>query len=171
VHDRAAGAVAFGYFARGGARAIVVVRSTTSGDAGLWYFSDVASCDPSEFGPDVELGVEIGMWHDAAGNNIPTTTVHEIADCYDGTKLTVEGRLFVWDPSMGFNDIYDPALLDATFTRDAELPPDAIDTGYTSGDRRLFVSADGTAAFIVRVDGIQRWPHVTNDSYERTDCN
>jgi hypothetical protein len=171
VHDRATGAVAFGYFVRGGARAIAVVRSTTSDADGLWYFADVASCDPSEFGPDVELGVEIGMWRDPTGNVVPTTTVHEIADCYDGTKLTVDGRLFVWDPNLGINDIYDPARLDATFADDAELPPGAIDTGYTSGERRLFVSGDGAAAFMVRVDGIQRWPHVTGDSYERTDCN
>ncbi|HET9456573.1 MAG TPA: hypothetical protein VFO78_04480 [Candidatus Limnocylindrales bacterium] len=159
------------YAWRGSARAVVIVRSATPDGSGPWYVDDVASCDPSEMGPDVEPGVEVDVWRDPSGRRLEPAFVSELADCYDGTKLIVNGRLFVWDPNLGRNHTYDPSRLESTFADDVELPQDATDTGYSGSGRHLYLAPDGTAAYVVRPHSVQRWPHVIGDDYQRTDCN
>lgn len=137
-------------------------------DGQSWSLWQVAACDPVEFDPAAPLSFELEFWTDVAGNRLPTTSVSDRADCYGGTRLRVAGRLFVADPR---GSAYDPTRLHGTYGRLDDLPPDAVDTGYRSGDRRLFLAADELAAFVVTPTGVERWPRVRGDEYDRTDCN
>lgn len=166
---RTSEAVVYAHHARGSARAIVIIRSAAIDRRTVWFVDDLASCDPTEFGPDAAPGIRITGWLDAAGEPVPSTTVGEVADCYFGTRLTVDGWLFVWSPVP--DTTYDPTTLDAAIGLVDALPGDAVDTGYRSDGRELHLAADGAAAFVVLPDGIQRWAHVKGDEYQRTDCN
>ncbi|HEX5015333.1 MAG TPA: hypothetical protein VFV72_14380 [Candidatus Limnocylindrales bacterium] len=163
-------AAAFAYGRLGSPRAIVRLRNVGTADLGGWYIDDVAGCDPSEWGEDAHVPVKLTIWTDAGGASVPTTAVEEIEDCYNATKLTVNGRLFVWDPMLNAGS-YDPAQLEATFSATDALPAAAIDTGFHAGDRRLYLAVDGTAAFTVTGSTVNRWPHVKGDEYQRIDCN
>jgi hypothetical protein len=169
--DETADASVYAYGYGGASRAVVILRRDSGVDPRSWWVADVASCDPSELGPDFPRDADVGIWRDATGALVPSSKLSERADCYRGTKLTLDGRLFVWDPNLGRDGIYDPAQLDESIAVLAEIPAGAVDTGLIGGNRHLYLAADGTAAFMVRSDGVQRWPHVKGDSYERTDCN
>jgi hypothetical protein len=164
-------AVAFAYHYRGGARAVAVIRSEASAVAIVWYIESVAVCDASEFGPDAKAAVHSDGWIDATGAAVPTTTLEEIPDCYFGWKLTLDGRLFVWAPINADFEAFSPEWLEAEIDMLPALPDGAIDTGYRSNGRQLFLAPDGKAAFVVLLDGVQRWAHVIGDDYQRTDCN
>ena len=114
---------------------------------------------------------EVRVWTDRNGAIVPTSVVGERADCYQGTRLAVEGRLYVWDPHDGYYLAYDPSTLEGTFETLVTLPAGAIDTGYREGARRLYLADDGSAAYVATDDGVQRWPHVLGDIVSRTDCN
>jgi hypothetical protein len=171
LFDSTADAAAYTFGYRGAVRAVVIARSDAPDGTGIWRITDVAACEPSEYGVGLPIGAEFGGWRDATGSIVSGDVVSERQDCYDGIQLRVEGRLFVWDPELGAGSIYDPAQLESTFSADAGLPADAVDTGYTSGGRRLHLAADGKAAFLVSRDGSMQWPHVRGDEYQRTDCN
>jgi len=159
------------YTSNGAIRAVVVTRSDTADGSGSWRVTSVAACEPSELGPDLPVGAVAGIWRDATGAVVASDVVSETADCYHGRRLLVGGRLFVWDPNFGPNQSYDPAQLDATIGADAHLPSDAVDTGYTSSGRHLYLAGNGSAAYLVRADGTEQWAHVKGDDYGRTDCN
>jgi hypothetical protein len=165
------GAAAYTYGYRGAVRAVVVARADHEDGTGSWRVTDVATCEPAEFGRGLPTGAEFGAWRDSAGSVVSTEAVSERQDCFEGIRLRVDGRLFVWDPEVGATMNYHPAQLDSTFSADAALPADAVDTGYTSAGRRLHLAADGTAAYLVSRQGITRWPHVKGDEYLRIDCN
>ena len=161
---------AYAYSHRGSSRAVVRLHKRDAGAGDLWYVDDIAGCDPSEWGPDAELPLTVTIWTDAAGRPVPTTAVEMIDDCYNATKLTVAGRLYVWDPLLDQGN-YDLGQLDATFSATDPLPEDAVDTGYRSGSLGLYIAADGSAAYVVGADHVERWPHVKGDDYQRIDCN
>jgi len=162
---------AYTYTADGAVRAAVVLRSDATDGFGPWRVNSVAACEPGELGPDLMAGATAGIWRDANGAVVPSTAVSETADCYFSRQLRVDGRLFVWDPFFGPSQNFDPAQLDSAIGRINALPGGARDTGYESSGRRLFVAGDGTAAYLVRDDGIEQWAHVKGDEYQRTDCN
>jgi hypothetical protein len=164
-------AVLFAYDVGGRTRAAIVVSRLPNLVATPWIVSSVASCDPSEFDPATPLGVRITIWTDEAGNRVPTTILREQADCYDGTQLTVRGRLFVWDPNNGEFGAYDPGTLEGTFEDVSGIPGTAVDTGFRDGRRQLFLRADGRAALVASGRIVQRWPHVIGDEVSRIDCN
>lgn len=49
----------------------------------------------------------------------------------------------------------------APFDDTAELPVDAVDTGYQHDGRRLWLSNDGSIAFIVTDEAVEAWPSST----------
>jgi len=55
--------------------------------------------------------------------------------------------------------------------RGTPLAATAIRQPYKDGARRLYLSKDGRAAFVVSGTSVELWPHVTNDEYQRIDCN
>ncbi len=70
-----------------------------------------------------------------------------------GASTPGAGRSFVRDPD-GVMDEYtvDP------FVPDAELPDDAVATGYENAGIELWVAGDLSAAFVVDGDTVEAWP-------------
>ena len=161
---------AFGYFSRGTYRAVVILAVDDADQLARWWVDDVAVCQAAELGPDAETGVRTERWTDAAGSPVDAAVV-ETPDCYFGTKLQVDGRLFVWMPGEDAGLSYGTGLLEAPIGVIEAVPDDALDSGYRSTGRTLLLAADGTAAFVILPDGVQRWAHVTGDDFQRTDCN
>jgi hypothetical protein len=167
---RVDGTRAFGYANRGADRAIVIVAAEGTGASARWWIDDVAVCQAAELGPDAEIGVQTGRWTDAAGSPVDAAVV-ETPDCYFGTMLRMDGRLFVWSPADNAADSYGTGHLEAPIGVIEAAPDDSLDTGYRSAERSLFLAPDGRAAFVILPDGVQRWAHVTGDDFQRTDCN
>lgn len=159
----------YGVRAGGRTRAVIVVEQSSGG--GGWSVVGVASCDPSEFDASTPLGFEITIWSGPSGSTVPTTRIREVADCYGGTQLTVEGRLYVWDPTGGESGAYDPAMLEGTFSTTQFVPSSATLTAFREGARQLYLAPDGSAVYVETPDSVQRWPHVIGDEIVRTDCN
>jgi hypothetical protein len=158
----------YGVRARGRTRAVVVLEQAA---AGAWTVVAVATCDPSEFDPNTPFGFDITIWSGPAGSAVPTTSIQELADCYGGSQLTVNGRLYVWGPSGGESGAYDPAMLEGTFSTAAFVPSTATLTAFREGARQLYLAMDGSAVYVETPDSVQRWPHVIGDEVLRTDCN
>jgi hypothetical protein len=161
---------AFGYFNRGAFRAVVILAVDNADQSARWWVDDVGVCQAVELGPDAETGVRTERWTDAAGSPVDAAVV-ETPDCYFGTKLQVDGRLFVWMPGEDAGLSYGTGLLEAPIGVIEAVPDDALDSGYRSAGRTLFLAADGTAAFVILPDGVQSWAHVTGDDFQRTNCN
>jgi hypothetical protein len=159
------------YGVRAGERTRAVVVIERAAGEGAWTVVAVATCDPSEFDPNTPLGVDITIWSGPAGSAIPTTSIQEVADCYGGSQLTVNGRLYVWDPSGGESGAYEPAMLEGTFSTTAFIPSTATLTAFREGARQLYLAPDGSAAYVETPDSVQRWPHVIGDEVIRLDCN
>jgi hypothetical protein len=145
--------------------ALFVVRRVV-GDR--WSVARFAACDAAEFQDGTPLSGGVTLWTDAGGQPVPAATLVEQTDCYDGTQLRLDGRLYVRDPSGG---AYDPETLQGVYAGDAELPADAVDTGYRQGARRLFREAGDAAVYVVSPQRVERWPRVIGDQVVRIDCN
>lgn len=169
--DSTADGEVYTYTDGGAIRAAVVTRSAEADGSGPWRVTGVAACDPGELGADLPIGAVAGIWRDPTGAVVPSDVVSETADCYHGRKLLVDGRLYVWDPNPGPGEIYDPAQLDGAIALPSQLPAGVHDTAYVSSGRHLFLARDGSAAYLVRSDRTEQWPHVKGDDYQRTDCN
>jgi hypothetical protein len=167
---RANGSIAYGYVSRGGYRAIVIVGRDGTDASARWWVDDVAVCHAAEVEPYAKTGVRTRRWTDAAGSPADFSVV-EKPDCYFGTKLIVEGRLFVWSPAENAEDSYGTAQLESAIGVVEGVPDDALDTGYRSSGASLFLAPDGTAAYVTLPDGVQQWAHVAGDDFQRIDCN
>lgn len=148
----------------------VVVLVSDIGDVplpGRWTATSFAACDATEFDPGARLGYDIRIWSDGV-RRVSTDLLLEREDCYGGRALRVDGKLFVRDP---IGDAFDRAQLLTTYRADVTLPGSAVRTTYRDGERRLYLAADGSAAFIESPAGVERWPRVRGDEYVRVDCN
>ena len=133
------------------------------GDTG-WGIESWAQCDPAELPAGVAEELGENVWTDADGNRVPVTTVTDFpgpehCDWQDLTFLTVEGQHFLGGPA---DDYLVTHYLDGRWDPDTELPahPEVIvDTGYQRQGRRLWLAADGSAAYVGETpDHVERWP-------------
>jgi hypothetical protein len=131
-----------------------------------WGVVAWAQCDPAEFPAEVTDDLNIGVWEDASGRRIPTTRVRSFqgAEHCSWTDITFlligpdERRAdwYVRDASGEF-----PDYLRGDFDPDATLPTGATFTGWSRGGRRLWLSPDKQAAYLVDINDprvIERWP-------------
>jgi hypothetical protein len=74
--------------------------------------------------------------------------------------ISFGGHQYVRDPDGVFRDW----PFETTLDLDAELPGDAVDTGYRNGDVQLWLSEPGdpSAAFLVGPERTERWPRPTD---------
>ena len=126
---------------------------------GGWAVETFASCDPAEYDPSADDQIPMDIWLDADGNRVPTSIVTssqgpEHCDWESVTFLWYEGRQYLGDPEGALADVGFVVPFDA----DTELPSDATETGYHHDGRHLWLSADGTVAFIVDSDSVEAWP-------------
>ncbi|MFC4786800.1 hypothetical protein ACT8ZV_20160 [Nocardioides sp. MAHUQ-72] len=132
-----------------------------------WGVEAWAQCDPAELPAGVAEAHGDEVWEDAQGNRVPVTTVTshrgpEHCDWQDivflsmGSERYPADHLFLRDEEGLLQD-----LLRTTFSDSVALPRDATDTGYQHDGRRLWLAADGSAAYLVstsdRTD-VERWP-------------
>jgi len=144
--------------------ALIVIEHIAAG----WVPYQLAACDAADFYFPLQPGTKLPAWVDGNGRSMPATVINETADCFDGTQLRLDGRLYVRDLR---GAAYDPSSLLDSFEIDASLPADAIDTGYGQGHRRVYRAPDDRAVYVVSPLRVERWPRVKGDQYARTDCN
>jgi len=160
--------VLFGHESGGRIKAIALAAD--AGEVpiqGRWTVTQFAACDPSEFAPGVPLSLGATLWTDEDGQPFPITRVVEQAVCGEARLVIVEGQAFVRDPEgAAFNE----SRLQTSFESDVSLPASAQATPYRQGDRRMYVAADRSAAFISEGNVVERWPRVRKDQYVPPDC-
>ena len=114
----------------------------------------------------------LGTWTDASGTEVSSDVVTAYpgsdhcgwgdadilrlgSQMMQGHGLTGPRGYFVRDPS---------GVIEATTLTDYEpqgaVPGDATDTGLSTGSARLWLSPDGTAAYLAFDDHVERWPRV-----------
>jgi hypothetical protein len=129
-----------------------------------WQVVGLRACDPSEF--DI---VDIGngaptVWRDAA--DVPVRTevvVSSPGPGHCGWQRTVFLTLGP-DKAQYFRDPHgDLAEYSVVpFDPDANLPADAVDTGFHTDEWHLYTIPSGRAVFIRTKDGtVERWPRAT----------
>lgn len=150
----------FGHVVAGRPKAIIVLTDTTE-VAPDWTVVGLRACDPSEFDPAVPLTFPVTIWTDRAGNRVSTEAVRSHAGpghCgWDSAIwLHADGQLYFRDPNR--------VMAEWTTTRfdaDASLPAAAMDTGYRTADRQLWIVPGGDA-YLVSVERVERWPRSTD---------
>jgi hypothetical protein len=131
-----------------------------------WQLSAWAMCDPSELTGNDADSLGYGVWLDAAGAPVPTSTVmslHGPERCGTADVTFIEldrdsVRMwqFVHDPSGHLDQ-----RLRTTYAAHARLPEDARDTGWRRPGRALWLQPRGAAAYLVNLADpadVQRWP-------------
>lgn len=124
-----------------------------------WVVETFAGCDPAEFDPAIDDQLTVDVWLDHDGNRVPTSTITswigpEHCDWESLTFLRFEDRQYISDP----HGVLVGAGLVAPFDDDAELPPDATDTGYQRDGGRLWLAADEATAYLVDDNRVEAWP-------------
>lgn len=142
----------------------IIVANESDG----WRVETFASCDPAEYDPTTDGQISIGVWTDDGGERVPTSIIMSLAGAEhcgweSVTYLLFENRQYISDPEgvmdVPFVTAFDPA---------ADLPSDAVDTGYRREDRELWLSQDRRVAYLVSGDRVETWP--TPDTAEPVWC-
>lgn len=134
-----------------------VVKEQVSAPDG-WAAEVFATCDPAEYHPSADDSLGQTVWTDRDGNRVPTATITSSpgpshCDWETVTFLQLNDNVYLRDPER--------RLAEATvqpYDADARLPADATDTGYRRGADQLWLSADGTIAYLVTDDRVEAWP-------------
>jgi hypothetical protein len=148
----------------------IVVRDgpATEGAGGDgWYVESWARCDAAELPRSWTDSLGLLIWEDAAtGEQVPTSELEarrgpEHCDWQSTTFLSLHHALYLGRPTA------DLAQLAAEeWQPHAELPTDAVDTGYQRDGRHLWLSADRRRAFVGSRSDVELWPRAT----ERAGC-
>ena len=171
VERRTDDRVLFSYDVRGRTKIAFIVHSGVAdlgGDTG-WGVESWAQCDPSELPSRATDDLDIGVWEDAAGRRVPTSTIEsfdgaEHCDWQDVTFIRLgpdrTDPEFVRDPALKLTD-----SLTGTFDPAGELPPTADDTGLHRAGRELWLAPDRDRAYLVSIDDrddVEVWPSSTD---------
>lgn len=154
--------VLYTYSVAGDPKTAVIVADGSKVPVGVedgWGVETFASCDPAEFDPSIDDQLAVEIWLDAAGNRVPTFTITSRrgpahCDWESVTFLRLEQRQYVSDP----RGVLDGVEFVIPFDDDVELPADATDTGYRRDGRQLWISADGSIAYLVAGNRVEAWP-------------
>ena len=123
---------------------------------------ELRTCDPTEYGGEVDMGEATTVWtHEATGLILTDIRGPEHCGWQTGRMLHVPepdgslGRQYLRDPMGVFRN---PGLLE-TYDEDVELPADASPSGYRTDDgRELWFTESDRAVYVVTPDGVERWP-------------
>ena len=168
-YDRAAAEperVLFTHTVDGNSKVAVIVADSTlvetdpSAQTG-WGVETFASCDPGEYAPTTDDELHQSVWTDRGGDRVPTSTLKTFpgpahCDWQSTTFMYLDDQQYLRDP--------DHVLTSQTtvpYDGDAELPSDAIDTGYRRGNNQLWLAADRSIAYLVTPDHVEAWPSTT----------
>jgi hypothetical protein len=143
----------------------VIVRDgpATKGAGGAgWYVESWAHCDYSELPRAFTDSIGLQIWTDSTGQAVPTKAIEswvgpEHCDWQSMIFLTLGKTTYVRNPQPAlaeyFADPYDPH---------AELPDDAIDTGYDRDGGHLWLAPDKKVAYVGTTDDIEVWPRTVD---------
>jgi hypothetical protein len=126
-----------------------------------WYVESWAVCDASEFPRQYTDSIGLQIWTDAAGAPVPTSKIQawrgpEHCDWQSMTFLTLGEATYVRNPQSDLAEYFDRPYL-----AHADLPADAVDTGYRRDGRSLWLSADKQLAYVGTRTDLEAWPHTT----------
>ncbi len=164
IEREAQGRVLFSYDVKGRTKIAVVVAKDQPDRPG-WGPETTAHCDVAELPESItdDRGEEI--WRDRAGRRVPTAFVSSSkgAEHCDWQKAHFLGldsgkkrSLYARDPEK----VLPEEMLTSPYDGDADMPPDAKDTGYHLDDWRLWRTPDNSAVYVRTSDGVERWPAV-----------
>lgn len=144
----------------GGEVKVVVVVSSRFGELvdAPYTIEELRTCDPADFGRQVDFGPGRRVWANAEG--LILTDIIAPAHCGWETARMLhvpDGdsfRQYIRDPLA----VIGQASLLETYAADVDLPSDAVDSGYRSGELELWFTPADTAAYVVRPDVVERWP-------------
>ncbi len=146
---------------QGAIKQAVIVHNgpATEGAGGPgWYVESWAHCDFSEFPRSFTDGIGLGVWTNASGRPVPTTTIEswrgpEHCNWQSMTFLSLGKAVYVRDPQSDLADFFAEP-----YRQHAELPAAAMDTGFERDGQHLWLSADDQRAFVGTADDVEVWP-------------
>jgi hypothetical protein len=158
--------VLFSFDVHGRTKVAVVVAKDGPGRPG-WGPESSASCDPSELPAAFTDRQPYEIWSDADGRRVPLSRVSSSpgpAHCgwqtvhflEVGAPSGAHPALYARDPK----GVLPAGMLTAPYRGHTTLPRDARDTGYHLGDQSLWLSPDGSLAYIRRAGSVEAWPAV-----------
>jgi hypothetical protein len=123
-----------------------------------WYVESWAHCDYAELPRTFTDSIGLQVWSDREGRAVPTTTVESWTGpvhCawQSMTFLELGKSTYVRRPRPELADYFtDP------YRAHADLPADALDTGFERNGQHLWLSADERRAFVGTDDDVEVWP-------------
>jgi hypothetical protein len=163
----------FIYRAAGEVKAVVVISPRVAdmargidGTVGPQPFAtdEVRMCDGAEYGPDAEFGVGQRVWVDDEGWILVDRPGPDHCGWESARSLNIPETLPFWGSVHTGSDywhdptnVLPPGMLLAPYDGDANLPPDATDSGYRLEDLELWLVPNGEAAYVVGPDHVELW--------------
>ena len=157
--------VVYAFKSEDSVKVVVVISPRFSDLVGGAPFTveELRTCDPSEYGADVDLGPDRRVWANAETGRILSDLVGPAHCGWQSARLlhitNDEGQLdrqYVRDPEGVLAGT--PGLL-AEYDEGVELPADATYSGYrTEAGDELWFTSDDRAAYVVTADDVERWP-------------
>ena len=140
--------------------AVIVHNGPATAGAGGpgWYVESWAACDLSEFPRTYTDALGIQVWTDSTGQPVPVTTIQSTqgpkhCDWQSMTLLSLEKATYVRDPLPDFADYFA-----SPYQAHAQLPHDAVNTGYQHDNNKLWLSEDKQVAYIGTAEDVEAWP-------------
>jgi len=124
-----------------------------------WYVESWAVCNAAELPRSYTDSIGLQIWTDESGTPVPTDRIEawrgpEHCSWQTMIFLEVYGHgTYVRDPLAELADYFRDS-----FQAHAELPRDAVDTGYRRGGQTLWLSGDESLAFVGTADDVEVWP-------------
>ncbi|MGV9759476.1 hypothetical protein ACWDUC_27090 [Streptomyces tricolor] len=142
---------------------VAVVVAKDQRDRPGWGPETNASCDPAELPESFTATTDWEIWTDRAGRRVPVTRLHsstgpEHCGWQSAGFLALGARTYARDPE---GVLERDGLLRAPYRAKVRMPADARDTGYRHRDRRLWLTADRTTAYVRTPAGVEAWPRLT----------
>lgn len=128
-----------------------------AGGAG-WYVESWAHCDYSELPRSFTDSLGLQIWTDSDGHAVPTTSIEawqgpEHCDWQSMTFLILGKAVYVRNPQPDLADFFAEP-----YAEHAELPANAVDTGFERDGEHLWLSPDEQRAFVGADDDVEVWP-------------
>jgi hypothetical protein len=142
----------------------VIVRNgpATEGAGGPgWYVESWAHCDYSELPRSFTDSIGLQVWTGADGHPVPTTRIEswigpEHCDWQSMTFLHLGKAEYVRNPQPDLADFFAEP-----YREHAELPGDAVDTGWERDGDHLWLSPDKRRAYVGKQQDVEVWPRTT----------
>jgi hypothetical protein len=151
----------YAYTVDGRVKVVLVISTRLADMVGARYTIDeIRSCDPTEYGPNVDMGEGRTVWAHPDGRIIHDIVGPSHCDWQSARilHLTEAGKLvaqYVRDPE----GIFPSELLLDTYAEGVTVPSDASPSGYRHGGQELWFTEADTALYVVDASGeAERWP-------------